>query len=236
MKSALAVIGITSLATLVGCINEREYMDPNANNNVFGGDAYYDEGNVNIQQASVRGDIGPIRQFDDRQATGYGYDDPEFGSSQITLNATANGGTGLVMLYLDKSIQDLPLGRTVMQGSNDDFSNNYVQLCSDQNDVLLTTSRGQCIRFQVGDVRVFKGRDSMGVRGINLSPGDSVIALSILRHVDAKPEERAAYLRMRRAIAGETEAEEVPNASKGHEAPSAASISDCVALILHHAT
>jgi hypothetical protein len=136
MKSALAVIGISSItASLVGCTLEREYMDPNANNNVFGGEpAYYQEGNVDIQQASVRGDIGPIRQFDDRQATGYGYDDPEFGSSQITLNATTNEGTGLVMLYLDRSIQDLPLGRTVMQGSNDDFSGNYVQLCSDRSD------------------------------------------------------------------------------------------------------
>jgi DNA gyrase subunit A len=79
-----------------------------------------------------------------------------------------------------------------------------VQICSDQNDVLLTTVRGQCIRFQVGDVRVFKGRDSMGVRGVNLAEGDSVISLAILRHIDVSGDERAAYLRMRRAMAGET--------------------------------
>jgi DNA gyrase subunit A len=100
-----------------------------------------------------------------------------------------------------------------------------VQMCSSADDVLLTTAKGQCIRFEVEDVRVFKGRDSMGVRGINLSPGDAVIALSILRHVDAKPEERAAYLRMRRAIAGETEAEEVADAAEGEEASAAATIS-----------
>ncbi len=78
-----------------------------------------------------------------------------------------------------------------------------VQLCSDKDDVLLTTARGQCIRFAVGDVRVFKGRDSMGVRGIALDKGDSVISLAILNSFDATPAERSAYLKQRRAMAGE---------------------------------
>ena len=65
-----------------------------------------------------------------------------------------------------------------------------VQICSDKDDVLLTTARGQCIRFAVGDVRVFKGRDSMGVRGIALAEGDSVISLAILNSFDASPAER----------------------------------------------
>jgi DNA gyrase subunit A len=78
-----------------------------------------------------------------------------------------------------------------------------VQICSEEDDVLLTTGDGQCIRFPVTDVRVFKGRDSMGVRGIALSPGDRVIALAILRHIDAESGERLAYLKMRRAVAGE---------------------------------
>jgi DNA gyrase subunit A len=76
-----------------------------------------------------------------------------------------------------------------------------VQICSDKDDVLLTTARGQCIRFSVGDVRVFKGRDSMGVRGIALADGDSVISLAILNAFDANPAERAAYLKQRRAAA-----------------------------------
>ena len=79
-----------------------------------------------------------------------------------------------------------------------------VAICSENDDVLLTTAEGQCIRFAVTDVRVFKGRDSMGVRGVSLSNGDRVISLAILRHMEASPEERAGYLRMRRAIAGET--------------------------------
>ena len=78
-----------------------------------------------------------------------------------------------------------------------------VQVCSDKDDVLLTTARGQCIRFPVGDVRVFKGRDSMGVRGVALAEGDSVISLAILNSFDATPAERAAYLKQRRALAGE---------------------------------
>ena len=78
-----------------------------------------------------------------------------------------------------------------------------VQICQESQDVLLTTAKGQCIRFPVTDVRVFKGRDSMGVRGINLGEGDQVIALSILTHSDATPAERVAFLKMRRASADE---------------------------------
>ena len=82
-----------------------------------------------------------------------------------------------------------------------------VQICRESDDTLLTTQNGQCIRFAVTDVRVFKGRDSMGVRGITLGAGDTVIALSILRHMTADAGERLAYLKMRRAVAGETAAE-----------------------------
>ncbi|HZZ60687.1 MAG TPA: DNA gyrase subunit A [Roseiarcus sp.] len=84
-----------------------------------------------------------------------------------------------------------------------------VQICGDRQDVLLTTARGQCIRFAVGDVRVFKGRDSMGVRGIALEKGDSVISLAILKSFEATPAERAAYLKQRRAMAGEAAEEGV---------------------------
>ena len=58
-----------------------------------------------------------------------------------------------------------------------------VQICSEKDDVLLTTAKGQCIRFAVDDVRVFKGRNSMGVRGVSLADGDSVISLAILSAV-----------------------------------------------------
>src|SRR5947199_7457000 len=67
-----------------------------------------------------------------------------------------------------------------------------VQICTERDDVLLTSAGGQCIRVPVPDVRVFQGRTSMGVRGIALAEGDRVISLSILRHLDAGAEERAA--------------------------------------------
>ncbi|MGY3233542.1 DNA gyrase subunit A [Bradyrhizobium sp. USDA 4472] len=83
-----------------------------------------------------------------------------------------------------------------------------VQICTEHDDVLLTAAGGQCIRFPVPDVRVFTGRTSMGVRGIALGVGDKVISLAILRHVETTSDERSAYLKMRRAVAGEAAAEE----------------------------
>jgi DNA gyrase subunit A len=83
-----------------------------------------------------------------------------------------------------------------------------VQIATENDDVLLTAAGGQCIRFPVTDVRVFSGRTSMGVRGIALAEGDKLISLTILRHLDASSDERAAYLKMRRAVAGETAPEE----------------------------
>jgi DNA gyrase subunit A len=75
-----------------------------------------------------------------------------------------------------------------------------VQICTESDDVLLTSAAGQCIRFAVDDVRVFQGRTSMGVRGISLADGDKLISLSILRHVEATADERAAYLKRANAV------------------------------------
>jgi DNA gyrase subunit A len=76
-----------------------------------------------------------------------------------------------------------------------------VATCREGDDVLLATRKGRCIRFQLSDdqVRVFAGRDSSGVRGIKLLNGDDVISLSVLRHVQASPEERIAYLKQANA-------------------------------------
>ena len=97
-----------------------------------------------------------------------------------------------------------------------------VQICTERDDVLFTTANGQCIRFPVTDVRVFAGRSSMGVRGIALGEGDKVISMTILRHVDASGDERAAYLKraiaVRRGLPGEAE-DTVPDADEGQETP-----------------
>lgn len=84
-----------------------------------------------------------------------------------------------------------------------------VALCTEDQDVLLSTASGRSIRFAADEVRVFKGRDSTGVRGVRLGEGDTVISMAILRRVGATPAERAAYLKhaasLRAAISGEGE-------------------------------
>jgi DNA gyrase subunit A len=96
-------------------------------------------------------------------------------------------------------------GKIAMKFDDEDDAIVDVQLCSEHDDVLLTTADGQCIRFAVTDVRVFKGRDSTGVRGIALAEGDRIISMAILHHFDANGDERSAYLKMSRAVRGEVE-------------------------------
>jgi DNA gyrase subunit A len=82
-----------------------------------------------------------------------------------------------------------------------------VTVASERDDVLLSTRLGKCIRFPLDGVRVFKGRESTGVRGIKLVAGDEVVSLSLLSHSDAAPAEARAYLKQasaaRKAATGE---------------------------------
>ena len=73
-----------------------------------------------------------------------------------------------------------------------------VRTCNDEQDVLLATREGKCIRFAIPEVRVFAGRTSTGVRGIKLAVDDEVISMSILTRVAATPDERAAYVKLAR--------------------------------------
>jgi DNA gyrase subunit A len=79
------------------------------------------------------------------------------------------------------------------------------RIASNDDDVMLTTNSGRAIRFPATDVRVFNSRASVGVRGIKLNGDDKVVSMSIIRHFDATSEERVAYLKMRRAMAGLTD-------------------------------
>ena len=76
------------------------------------------------------------------------------------------------------------------------------RICSEDDDVMLFTNSGRAIRFRTTDLRVFNSRESTGVRGIKLSGDDRVVSMSIIRHFEASPEDRVAYLKMRRAVAG----------------------------------
>ena len=69
-----------------------------------------------------------------------------------------------------------------------------VLLCRDDDDVAIGTRKGKSVRFPATDVRVFKGRDSTGNRGITLGKGDVVIGACVLKHFEATAAERDAFL------------------------------------------
>ncbi len=84
------------------------------------------------------------------------------------------------------------------------------RICTEDDDIMLVTNSGRAIRFRTTDVRIFKGRDSTGVRGIRLLNGDRVVSMSVIRNFEATSDERAAYLKMRRAVAGLSDDAEAP--------------------------
>jgi DNA gyrase subunit A len=88
-------------------------------------------------------------------------------------------------------------GKIAMKFDGEDAGDRMigVAVCADAQDVLLATRSGKCIRFAVGDVRVFSGRNSTGVRGIKLAEGDQVISMSLLAHNEVEIETRDEYLR-----------------------------------------
>ena len=95
-------------------------------------------------------------------------------------------------------------GKIAMKFEDDHANTKLInaRICSDDDDVMLTTDSGRAIRFRSTDVRVFNSRASTGVRGIRLTGDDTVVSMSVIRHSDADPQERVAYLKMRRAMAG----------------------------------
>ena len=117
-------------------------------------------------------------------------------------------------------------GKIAMKLQEDEDQIINVAICSPSDDVLLTTKMGQCIRFSATDVRVFKGRDSTGVRGINLADGDEVISMSILKGVEADSSERNAYIKRSRAERGEEASDEVETIETEETANTIGALSD----------
>jgi DNA gyrase subunit A len=142
------------------------------------------------------------------------------------LFATKTGGVRRNLLTDFLSVNRA--GKIAMKLEDDGDAIVDVQLCAPEDDVLLTTALGQCIRFSVEDVRVFSGRTSTGVRGIRLGAGDSLIAMSVLGQIDVTPAEARAYLKRanaeRRAEGEEglEEVEEVEESSTDGEGASPA--------------
>src|SRR6056297_1042799 len=108
-----------------------------------------------------------------------------------------------------KIAMDLPEGTELVNA----------RICTEDDDVMLVTNSGRAIRFPTTEVRVFKGRKSTGVRGIRLQGADRVVSMSVIRHFDASADERAAYLKMRRALAGAPDDGEDPAAPAGDITP-----------------
>ncbi|MDB5666560.1 DNA gyrase subunit A [Cypionkella sp.] len=75
-------------------------------------------------------------------------------------------------------------------------------IADENDDIMLVTAGGRAIRFSTQEIRVFKSRGSTGVRGVRLGKDDKVVSMSIIRHFEAEPDERAAYLKQRRLVAG----------------------------------
>ncbi|MDG1458513.1 MAG: DNA gyrase subunit A [Pseudoprimorskyibacter sp.] len=108
-------------------------------------------------------------------------------------------------------------GKIAMKFEDDHADTKLInaRICSEDDDVMLVTNSGRAIRFQSTDVRVFNSRASVGVRGILLKPDDEVVSMAVIRHFKADAQERVAYLKMRRAVAGladdtETDEDDVP--------------------------
>ena len=97
-------------------------------------------------------------------------------------------------------------GKIAMKLQGDDKIKS-VETCTDHDDILITTSKGQCIRFRVKDVRLFVGRSSTGVRGIRLAKNNKVISATIINALNATTEERLAYIKMSKAVRGDIEQE-----------------------------
>ncbi|WP_106744200.1 DNA gyrase subunit A [Yoonia maritima] len=95
-------------------------------------------------------------------------------------------------------------GKIAMKFEDDHAETTLInaRIASNEDDVMLVTDSGRAIRFPATDVRVFNSRASVGVRGIKLQGEDKVVSMSIIRHFKAEADERAAYLKMRRAMAG----------------------------------
>ena len=142
---------------------------------------------------------------------------PEDEDSWSELNVMFATGRGTVRRNrLSDFVQVNRNGKIAMKLEEDD-SIVAVRLCTEANDVFLVSNRGRAIRFPVDDVRIFAGRSSVGVRGIRLAAGDSLISMAILNHVDVTSPEARAYLKhataMRLALGDESDDPALADAS-----------------------
>ena len=103
-------------------------------------------------------------------------DETETKNYQIIF-ATAQGKVRKNSLEDFQSIN--AAGKIAMKLDNND-SIVGVKICQDDQDIILSTKFGKCIRFEAKKLRVFKGRSSKGIKGIELAPNDQIVSLSVI--------------------------------------------------------
>jgi len=86
-------------------------------------------------------------------------------------------------------------GKIAIRFSDDDDKLVGVDICTENDDVMLAARGGRAIRFKSTDVRLFVGRTSTGVRGMKFAAGDEIVSMCIINGTDATTEDRDAYLR-----------------------------------------
>jgi len=109
-------------------------------------------------------------------------DDSELRNYQIVF-ATSNGKIRKNSLEDFSSINSA--GKIAMKLDNNDKIVG-VKICKDDQDIILSTKFGKCIRFESKKLRIFKGRSSKGIKGIELAPNDEIVSLSIIDDNKAK--------------------------------------------------
>lgn len=130
-------------------------------------------------------------------------EDPEEIEGKNIMFATSHGTVRRNMLSDFANIRSNGL---IAMKLGDDEKLVSVQICEEDDDVMLATKLGKAIRFPVTDIRVFAGRNSTGVRGVKMKEKkDEVISMSILKHIDVTPDERNAYLKAASQIVGSEE-------------------------------
>ena len=131
--------------------------------------------------------------------------------SEYMVFATRNGR---IKINARSDFHNIRVSGKIGIGLRDGDSLIGVLNASSDQDILMTSSHGQIIRFPVSGVRVSKGRGSTGVKGLKLRKGDSIVSVAIIRHVEISVDERAAFARMRGLLKGQDDVEE---AAESHE-------------------
>ena len=106
--------------------------------------------------------------------------------------STANGKIRKNSLEDFANIQST--GKIAMKLDSDDKIIG-VKICKENQDIILSTNFGKCIRFMSKKLRIFKGRSSKGIKGIELGKDDKVISLSVLDNSHINPKTAKSLLK-----------------------------------------